>query len=268
MRGLQTMGKDKPIPPAPVVIPAGSTQWEEFIVRRTLPDGRIIDSEPMMLPVATAAAMMAPFLALPQGSTIEVLYREVTSHATAWMPYADRPADAPDPLLDALRRSPLSESVRVIGCAWCGTNGLDPRYHPGGQDDHVDPGSHDQHDFGQWPDTCILCNADRLDERHGQHGRAAFPATCIRCEAEAGADRQAATEHAHTLGMACPVGGCRWPADADTEDLSGQVPTKDLSDSAQRAVDPGPYAFSAGEGERRRLAGLRRAGPKGSGNHQ
>src|SRR5262245_15301885 len=70
-------------PPAPLMVPAGATQWEEYVLRRILPDGRIIDGEPTRVEVAQFGIQLAA-MAVPPGSRVMVLRREVTTHATDW----------------------------------------------------------------------------------------------------------------------------------------------------------------------------------------
>jgi hypothetical protein len=125
--------------PAPVMVSPGTSAWEEFTVRRILPDGRIVDSEPMREPAATWSLRLQS-LAYPAGTEVQVLHRQVTAHATDWAP-----VDAGDlsvwgrlgPFGDAIKRME-DIALGVQHCSWCpDPNQPLPAAHPGGQVEHV-----------------------------------------------------------------------------------------------------------------------------------
>lgn len=133
------MGKnDRPISPAPDVIPEGSHAWQEYTVRRVMPDGRVIDSDPMSEGSAMTARSFAIFVR-PPAARVVVRRRRVSTFASPW------------------------EEVEVA---------------------EGDDGS----------------PAPAVDVR-------ALDATDVRTAEDLAGPEQ----HAHTLGVACPVGGCRWP---------------------------------------------------------
>lgn len=144
------------VAPAPPVIAEGSSGWDEYVVRRTFPDGRIVDSVPMQRASAAMAVQLWPFT-VPVGVPVAVTvrHRRVEVVATSW---ADVDRDALVEPVDARTAEDL----------------------PAARTD-ADP-------TRDVSDAAARARAER--------------------------DRVSDDEvHAHTLGMPCPVGGCRWPAD-------------------------------------------------------
>lgn len=78
------MGKNsKPISPTPEVIPEGSHAWQEYTIRREMPDGRVVDSDPM----SEGSAMMARSFAIfarPPAARVVVRRRRVSTFASPW----------------------------------------------------------------------------------------------------------------------------------------------------------------------------------------